>query len=586
MRGRPSRPSRDALAEGALVVLLLGLHAGLAFSSARQHSATFDEGVHLPAGYTYLATGDHRLNPEHPPLVKLLAAAPAWVTGATFKADDEAWVRARQWEFGKRFLYRWNEGSRLLLWGRLPMIGLSTMLGLVVYLWSRRLFGRGAAGVALLLCALSPDILAHGPLVTTDVPLALFLLLSVVALDFAAERTTPRGVLAVGLAAGAALATKFSGLVVLPVLVGLGAACVLLPHRFRLVAGDRERVLAERGTKAMGVILVLVAVSAVALLVLWASYGFHSALTEDSRARSSLAPRPADHGPGLGVAAARAVRTIVPEAYAFGLSFALSHSAARPSFLLGELSDRGFRSYFAATFALKTPIPLLLLLSIGVCFRGWREPWARRITAFLAIPVLLYVALVLSRSLNIGHRHLLPIYPFLFVAAGVVAARLARGSRAGLAFVVALLAWYVAGTVRVHPDELAYFNEIGGGPANGYNLLVDSNLDWGQDLPALAAWLKRSGDPRLKFSYFGSADPAYYGIDCEYLPGYMAPRPARVVRDVKPGDLLAVSATNLQGVYLDPEDRPLMDRLRKESPLARVGYSIFIYKADFAWPVP
>jgi hypothetical protein len=144
--------------------------------------------------------------------------------------------------------------------------------------------------------------------------------------------------------------------------------------------------------------------------------------------------------------------------------------------------------------------------------------------------------------------------------------------------------WYVGGTLAQHPHHLAYFNELAGGPSNGWRLLVDSNLDWGQDLKRLAAWLREHPTPGLKLSYFGSAEPAWYGIASEALPGYAAPHPPRVTRKVAPGDVLAVSATNLQGVYLEAEDRALMARIRAQQPIARVGYSIFVFRSDFAWP--
>jgi hypothetical protein len=151
---------------------------------------------------------------------------------------------------------------------------------------------------------------------------------------------------------------------------------------------------------------------------------------------------------------------------------------------------------------------------------------------------------------------------------------------------IVLLAWYAVGTLRVHPHYLAYFNEIAGGPARGYHYLVDSSLDWGQDLKGLKVWLDAHGVARIKLSYFGSADPAYYGLDAEMLPSTMSPRPARVTRDVSPGDVLAVSATNLQGVYLEPEDRRLMERIRQIAPLGHVGHSIFVFRSDFSWPAP
>jgi hypothetical protein len=150
--------------------------------------------------------------------------------------------------------------------------------------------------------------------------------------------------------------------------------------------------------------------------------------------------------------------------------------------------------------------------------------------------------------------------------------------------VIALLCWYGVSTLRVHPHYLAYFNELTGGPARGHHYLVDSNLDWGQDLKGLARWVAEHRVPRIRLSYFGTADPDYYGIPHDLLPGTMAPPPLGVVRQVRREDVVAVSATNLQGVYLDPSDRPLMERLRRSEPIDNIGYSILIYRADFAWP--
>ena len=208
----------------------------------------------------------------------------------------------------------------------------------------------------------------------------------------------------------------------------------------------------------------------------------------------------------------------------------------------------------------------------------------------LWLPVGIYAAVAVARALNIGHRHLLPIYPFLFVAAGRVAdwafPPSAVRARAPALIVSVLCGWHVAATALIHPHYLAYVNELGGGPSNGYRLFADSNLDWGQDLKNLKAYLDRRGIGSVKLSYFGTADPAYYAIPGDLLPSHMLPPPRVTTREVRPGDLLAVSATNLQGVYLPPEDQPLMARIRAQKPIDNVGYSILIYRADFAWPPP
>jgi hypothetical protein len=171
------------------------------------------------------------------------------------------------------------------------------------------------------------------------------------------------------------------------------------------------------------------------------------------------------------------------------------------------------------------------------------------------------------------------------VVAGCAGAWLPRRfGRTGALLLGALLGWYAWGTLRVHPHPLAYFNETVGGPSNGWRVLVDSSLDWGQDLTRVEPWMRAHGVARYKLSYFGTASPEYHGITGEMLPGYTSPRVPRVTREIAPGDILAVSATNLQGVYIEDADQPLMARIRQLQPIGRIGYSILVFRADFRWP--
>ncbi|MFI4942884.1 MAG: glycosyltransferase family 39 protein [Burkholderiales bacterium] len=569
-----------------LVAAAVALQVGLSVHAMRGSSATFDEGAHLPAGYTHLALLDHRLNPEQPPLVKLLAAAPLVALGPEVKTTDVSWTEARQWEFGRRFLYRWNDGDRLLFLGRLPVVALASCLVIAVFLIAERRFGATVAVAAAFLAALSPDVLAHGSLVTTDLAFALFFFLSVVATERLLEQATARRLCAAGLATGAAFATKFSAPILLLVFAALVLRVVLRSRPLETaLVGEAHEVKAKLARLAH-VFGWLAAVGALSLLVVWSSYGFHGRLSPDPAVRDELRRPLVSEQAGLvrnAVAWAGRAR-LVPEDFSRGLLFVTEHSTARPTFLLGERRDTGFPYYFAVTFLLKTPVPLLLLAALAL-FRIPRLP--RREAFLLWIPVAVYLAATATRGLQIGHRHLLPIYPFLFVAAGEAAAALmAWRAPKGAWLAGALALWYAGGTLLQHPHHLAYFNEIAGGPRNGWRLLVDSNLDWGQDLKRLAEWTRANHVGKLKLSYFGSADPDYYGIESEALPGYTSPHAARVTREIAPGDTVAVSATNLQGVYLDPEDRPLMERLRGLTPVARIGYSIFVYRPDFAWPPP
>jgi hypothetical protein len=318
--------------------------------------------------------------------------------------------------------------------------------------------------------------------------------------------------------------------------------------------------------------------------VIWACYGFRFASSPDP---AVVLPwervLPAE---GLLRAAATTAvdHHLVPEALVYGFLRFYKASESRPSFLLGTLSKDGWWYYFPVTFALKTPLPLLLLLAAAVllALRDREDP---RREVFLWLPPLLYLALVMTRSLNIGHRHLLPLYPYLFILGGRAAASgLGHASRAVRVAAAVLLLWYAAGTLRHHPHHLAFFNEAAGGPANGYRSLVDSNLDWGQDLPSLKRWVDANGVTNLKLAYFGSADPDYYGIHAERLPGHL--RPPHLAPRIHAGDVVAISATHLQGLYLGEKARELMQRFRGETPIGRAGHSILIYRAREEHDVP
>jgi len=568
----------------ALLAAALLVYGALAVSSMRTNSAVIDETAHLPAGYTYLKTRDFRLNPEHPPLAKELAALPLLWIEPRMREVSDAWQQHRQFEFGQRFLYRWNDGDRLLFWGRLPIVGLGAALASAVFLWTRRRFGIVPAAIAVFLSVLSPELLAHGQVVTTDLAISLFLFLSVIAFRAVTERVTLTRVGLAGLAAGASFATKFSALVLLPTLVIL-SLCVALSRAPLPLALGRMRVRDVTGAGPKLAILALsaAAMAGVTLAFVWATYAFQPRLANDAEGERTFEWwRIEPETPSLAgaVRAARATR-LFPDAYLYGFVYALRSTKSHPAFLCGQISNQGWWYYFPVTFLIKTPLALPAILLLPLLARGRPGP---RLGPFVWVPVLVYVAVSVTQNLNIGHRHLLPIYPFLFVAAGVSAASFAA-TRYGRWAVIALCAWYGGSVLRIHPHYLGYFNELAGGPSGGWRYLVDSNLDWGQDLKALKQWMDDHGVARVKLSYFGAADPDYYGLRCEMLPGYGG-LPRDVVRDVRAGELVAVSATNLQGVFLSADVKPLMARLRTLPPVDRVGYSIFIYRPNFSMSIP
>jgi hypothetical protein len=584
----PSKPrSRLGVREGLALALALTVYLALAVHGARQSAGTFDEPAHVSAAWTHLALHDYRLSPDHPPLAKTLAAVPLLFLDVRMDTTDATWRSHRIWGFGRRFLYRWNDADRLLFWSRVPMAVLGAGLILAVFLWTRARFGRAAAALTLPLCVFSPDLLAHGQILTTDLGAAATIFLAVVALDALLRRATPLRMALCGLAVGAALGCKFSALGLVPIFAVLVVVEWLGPGPLRVAFG-KERQVEARGKRALWLVGLLLGVAVVAFVGIWACYGFQGSFSADPAISSTFrwdaleSEQPMVH---QAITTARD-HGLLPEPFLFGLVRFLKHSESRRAFLLGKLSDTGFVLYFPVSLLVKTPLPLLLLLVLALV--GLLRPGPHRhALRFVWLPVVVYFSLAVGKGMNIGHRHLLPLYPFLFVAAAAAGARLFAWRRPlGRLALGVLCTWYVFGTLRVHPHELSYFNETVGGPANGWRVLVDSNLDWGQDINRLAPWMRAHGIARYKLSYFGTAPPSYYGVDAEMLPSYTIPYTTHFTRQVSPGDVLAVSATNLQGIYLEPQDQRLMARLRQETPIGRVAYSILIYRASFVWPPP
>jgi hypothetical protein len=284
---------------------------------------------------------------------------------------------------------------------------------------------------------------------------------------------------------------------------------------------------------------------------------------------------------------------LLPEAFIYGFAYAETRANIRSSFLLGNYSNTGFHSYFFYAFLLKTPLPALLLIITALVLSLRRCAERRLVPIFLLVPAGLYFLVAMSSHLNLGVRHLLPIYPFLYVLAGGLVLELDRWRRTTRIVALLVMVGAIAVSSRivfipanglkwqtVAPHYLAYFNELAGGPANGFKELADSNLDWGQDLKNLKLWLVAHDikDP-IYLSYFGTADPRYYQILHYNLPGGYQFEPQQGFDVLKPGGLIVISATNLQGVYFSPAARNAWRQILEHSVLVdTVGYSIFIYK--------
>ncbi len=551
-----SAPHKISAPLNLLVLALLCVIFAQAVGSAARTSITIDEGLHITSGYTILRTGDFRLVEEHPPLAKVLAALPLltvpdlsdprtlppWDEAAKPTTESLPLLRMTQ-----QWLYPYRPIDRLVFAARVPSAFLVVLLSVVVFRWATDLWGWKSGLLALVLLAFDPNILAHSGVAGTDLGATCFITLALFALSrFLRRPTMPRLVFA-GVTLGLAQGAKLSALLLLPVVALL---IVLALSRRRFVS----------------LLLLLI----IAGLVFWGIYGFEL---------GSI--------PGIPFPVPAASHAIP------WLRLRQHMADGHAAFLMGENSSQGWWYYFPVAFALKTPLPTLaLLLAATIAFwKGTRR--SLRDESVLFLFPLVYGASSLFSNLNIGYRHLLPILPLLFIFISRLTFRASRLTPDVLRFTFhvsrltfyALLFWLALSTLRISPHYLAYFNELAGGPDNGYRYLADSNTDWGQAYKDLARFQQENEIGPVHLSAFIFYDPALYGVEYEPLTPLRGDTPAVFPSrfNPPPGDYV-ISATTLDGVPLaDPE---MYDWFRRREPDAKIGHALFYYHVPEQYPAP
>jgi hypothetical protein len=574
---------RQRLLEGLAVLVLLAALGGQLVYGLRADGMTNDEILFVSAGYRQLALGDYRLSPTHPPLANSLAGLGLLGMGLRVPPLDP---RAGPLAWCYRFVHVENAAGAVLERARVPVVTLTLALALLVWLWARVVSGPAAGLVALALTGFHPSVVAHGHLATTDVAGAFFTLLAAFLFWRWLEAPRPGRAAAFAVALGLGAATRLTTLLALPVF-----ALVALAAAFPRPRRQEEGLASPAGGVPPRATLHLAA--ALAILVpatLWASYGLHDAPWPEELAR-----RPRIHGLAARALDAVAATHLVPAGFVDSVRFQVEHThAGHPSYLLGELGKTGWPHYFLVAFAVKNTPGFLVALLLAPFFllfvrrrsRGLPRDGlvAASASSMLARSLWAGVALVVflassTSRVQIGERYLLPLYPFvILLLAGLATPLLAV--RRGWIVLCALLALHAGPTLMAAPGgTVSYFNLLAGGRDGGHRVLLDSNLDWGQDLPRLAAWMRAEGVGSVQLAYQGSDDPDRFAIAHEDLPGAQlyTPRPP-----ARPFDgVVAVSPNLLHGLL--PRLGDPYASLRERPPDARAGV-FFIYRSSRTGP--
>ena len=560
----------------ALVVLLLLVFAGQLLHVARLYSANWDEAHHLYDGYNILTTHDYRVNAEVPPLVKMAAALPLLPLHPSPPLHQGSSHTENAFLDGRAFVFS-NGGDRLLFPARVVCMLFTLVTALLIYQSGHKLFDAMAAICALFLFVFDPNVLAHGTLVSTDMASACFILATIYAFYRYRLKSGWRWLAIAGLLAGLAMSAKFTGILVAPMLILLAAA-----------EGIRNRSFSSFSRSLLACIGILVS----AWAVIWASYGFRYAPAPSNLQLSPALGPYLDSLPnkGDGVKLALLARFhLLPQAYIWGLANTKHTEWEFTSYFWGRVYRHGPWQYFPAAFLIKSTLPLLILLLLTPwAGRGFARRYSRELL-FLLIPVGVYFAVIMNSHFDIGARHLMPVYPFLYVIAGAAAATLMRRGPAWTAVAGLLLAWQVFTTVKVAPDFMAYGNELWGGPLQVRNYLSDANVDWGQQLKTVKQYLDRNHISNCWFAYFadGAVQPQDYGIHCQRLPTPSALWWLNLPMTVPPeidGTVL-ISESDLDGVESGDGILNPYDFFRQRKPVAILQDSVYVYQGKFAVPL-
>jgi len=580
--------------EKPIVIILLAVFLLLNLYLAVTDSQTIDEGPHIAGGYSYLKTGDFRINPEHPPLLKELSALPLLFYNPLLPLNHESWSNYNEWDFARQFLYHNNKPADTIIFlARLAPILIGILLGFYIYKWAKEIFGFKSGLFALFLYSFSPNFIAHAHLVTTDVILTFFFVLSIYYFGKYLKNPNKKTLLIAAFIFSFAFNNKYSSVIFIPILIFI----YFLHWLFKRKLGFKK------------FLITFIVFTIITATVTFFLYGFEikKPLSDPRVIRlyqerqeiidknqidiQPLFVRPlitlANPDTKFGNFIYRFAENFPVPAYTYwrGLFSVISHNYwGHGSYLLGMTGTQGWWYYFIVAFLVKTPISTILLTLLGFLYflyklskksnkeqkSLWRVIKNIKFDYWLIIfPSLIYFFFSLTSHINLGIRHIFPIYPFIFIgASSLINIKLKNKNKKILlksGFIIIVI-YYLFTNLSIFPYYLSYFNEAIGGAKNGHKFLLDSNLDWSQDIKRLKNWLIKNKIENPHLLLFGSLEINYYIKNSLPLPN----NETIEKRGIEPGYYI-ISA----GPLFDPNGE--YNWLQNYKAIHKIGYSIYIF---------
>ncbi len=574
------KKDKRALFVAVLLFLFLLQSAYTLFSN----NLIIDEPAYVAISYYVVKHADTSMAILHPPLTLLAAGFPSLFMNINLPYSYQKCEELGFYKCSQDTLFNsGNDAEKIGIYSRIPFFMLSVILGLLLFFFTEKIYGAKAAFFSLSLYSFSPTILSFNTVVFTDFLIAFFVFSTMFFLWKLLENYSKTRLAITGISFGLAMASKFTAIFLIPIMVILFAAKAL---------GNKKTLKSSFKKYTIQFLLIL----GIGFVVLYSAYFFsfgtisHSIPQRYAQSIQSSVDKFDKNSIEYKISnyMINGLKMPMPQYIAgFAGQYEVESSKRKQGYLNGEIYYGGRWYYFPEVFLIKNPIPLLIFLAAGIyiSIRMLRKNALNEL--FILLPIIFLAAPFIAANFNLGLRHILPIFPFIFMLSSrVVNAKIYKEKYLFRLAVIALLAWYIISALLAMPHYAAYFNELVGGSENGHKYLVSSNLDMGQDLKGLRNYLNENNIGKIKLAYHGAFDPKYYNISYEPLPmeSYIPWAPSfsygmenkNYKEDCsKRYGIIAVSASNLHGYNLINES--CFEWLKKYKPVKSIGSTIFVY---------